>query len=179
MTNEQPDCSSFDGISTHTSLAGCDPLRLPALRNQPISTHTSLAGCDALPAFREILCGQFLLTHPSRDVTGIFQKALRGNVISTHTSLAGCDPFLLPFCFRSLISTHTSLAGCDTDHVQVKKPEIISTHTSLAGCDVDGVARYALPNEFLLTHPSRDVTSDHGKQQVAGGDFYSHIPRGM
>ena len=57
------------------------------------------------------------------------------------------------------ISTHTSLAGRDADEKGQYIHLIISTHTSLAGRDVFELPHPAGVRKFLLTRPSRDVTS--------------------
>ena len=98
----------------------------------------------------------FLLTRPSRDVTGGIFKWNLMYQISTHTPLAGRDLIAAAVMPTSEISTHTPLAGRD------KKPRnrfntfiAISTHTPLAG---------------------RDLTADNVK--IRQKNFYSHAPRG-
>ena len=53
----------------------------------------------------------------------------------------------------------------------------ISTHTPLAGRDAAWLKELKT-RRFLLTRPSRDVTAGGGGAGGAGGDFYSHAPRG-
>ena len=58
-------------ISTHTPLAGRDGYCLSYGFQRGISTHTPLAGRDC-PGYRGYSHAyQFLLTRPSRDVTGV------------------------------------------------------------------------------------------------------------
>ena len=78
-------------ISTHTSLAGRDRVKIPTGHLIDISTHTSLAGRD----------------HNRQ------QNIIRLQ-ISTHTSLAGRDVFRYCNPIHFCISTHTSLAGRDS-----------------------------------------------------------------
>src|SRR5699024_5242888 len=59
-----------NGISTHTSLAGRDIWHHVIHYFSVISTHTSLAGRDKPISGYEGLYEIFLLTRPSRDVTG-------------------------------------------------------------------------------------------------------------
>ena len=55
----------------------------------------------------------FLLTRPSRDVTGICPIKYRVPEISTHTPLAGRDKKPTVDIPLLIISTHTPLAGRD------------------------------------------------------------------
>ena len=57
------------------------------------------------------------------------------------------------------ISTHTSLAGRDGCKKTNHNFSEISTHTSLAGRDQLHKLVFAGQHSFLLTRPSRDVTS--------------------
>ena len=82
---------------------------------------------------------KFLLTRPSRDVTALLLVAAYWTLISTHTPLAGRDYSTAPEKFRDRISTHTPLAGRDP---LVRAIPILT--------------------EFLLTRPSRDVTTTFG-----------------
>ena len=56
-------------ISTHTSLAGRDHNRQQNIIRLQISTHTSLAGRDCAGILSFLFYFIFLLTRPSRDVT--------------------------------------------------------------------------------------------------------------
>ena len=60
---------------------------------------------------------------------------------------------------KTVISTHTSLAGRDNIYRFLAISKTISTHTSLAGRDRTPVPEWILLLLFLLTRPSRDVTS--------------------
>ena len=98
------------------------------------------------------------------------------------------------------ISTHTSLAGRDDLEEKYAKLDSISTHTSLAGRDILFLLLVTAGKGFLLTRPSRDVTTWYSNSHIlhiisthtslAGRDgngvkdaagyqnFYSHVPRG-
>ena len=54
----------------------------------------------------------------------------------------------------------------------------ISTHTSLTGRDVQNVYNLRAKDQFLLTRPSRDVTTAPFCFVPAQADFYSHVPHG-
>ena len=84
-------------ISTHTSLAGRDIVVGSEFRTSSISTHTSLAGRDEISVVILLSHEAFLLTRPSRDVTGKAGYYTRVWTISTHTSLAGRDEWNLIF----------------------------------------------------------------------------------
>ena len=96
-------------ISTHTSLAGRDPENYITYEApKKISTHTSLAGRDTAVNADRLSGGIFLLTRPSRDVTGTLQLEEIWGMISTHTSLAGRDRYIL---YKQAATHHTSRDG--------------------------------------------------------------------
>ena len=78
-------------ISTHTPLAGRDWQYDRGRVAKRISTHTPLAGRDAPAPGRFPRSPLFLLTRPSRDVTGTKTREEILSIISTHTPLAGRD----------------------------------------------------------------------------------------
>ena len=83
--------SSFSAISTHTPLAGRDPIESPLLMFVRISTHTPLAGRDIIRLGHLYIMLLFLLTRPLRDVTYLQREVDYYRDISTHTPLAGRD----------------------------------------------------------------------------------------
>ena len=81
------------GISTHTPLAGRDPLR--GVLASPIFHFYSHAPCGARRCCFWNICANFF--------------------ISTHTPLAGRDIVKKPLKQQKMISTHTPLAGRDNN----------------------------------------------------------------
>ena len=120
-----------------------------------ISTHTSLTGRDYTVVINARLNYEFLLTRPSRDVTGWFVLASLIINISTHTSLTGRDQAAELPDTQALISTHTSLTGRDWSARTYPGQNSISTHTSLTGRDASPI-----------------LTPDNAR------NFYSHVPHG-
>ena len=83
--------STSNKISTHTSLAGCDNTTFhhsPSLSDFYSHIPRGMWPFSAILLLIDLL---FLLTHPSRDVTGKMYGFFALTNISTHTSLAGCD----------------------------------------------------------------------------------------
>ena len=101
----------------------------------------------------------FLLTRPSRDVTGAVHQHHKTEI-----------PFLLTRPSRDVTSEGGKmisdiiflLTRPSRDVTTPALPPLfklpISTHTPLAGRDIDCIVRNILPCPFLLTRPSRDVT---------------------
>ena len=166
-------------ISTHTPLAGRDLIFMIAEHYQVISTHTPLAGRDmAPPTPIEIPVVTFLLTRPSRGATIYICTANRTAGISTHTPLAGRDNPQISLQPLNYISTHTPLAGRDLQALFANGCKVkISTHTPLAGRDALYFVIVEHVKPFLLTRPSRGATNAL-QVTAAGGNFYSHAPRG-
>ena len=122
-------------------------------------------------------------------------------VISTHTSLAGRDVIYTIYAIRDAISTHTSLAGRDqfsliirysfryfyshvprgtwpsfTLHVQTSVMYFYShVPRGTWHCNKNLFSYFKI---FLLTRPSRDVTSGCQNDWWLSCYFYSHVPRG-
>ncbi len=129
--------ANFFTISTHTPLAGCDPLILSAFScDPPISTHTPLAGCDASAktgacsttnfnshtpcgvrrGFPLYLCTDraFQLTHPLRGATcSAPYRSFHSFYFNSHTPCGVRPAYNLLPLIGDVISTHTPLAGCD------------------------------------------------------------------
>ena len=112
-------CSSSFSISTHTPLAGRDQNRQGDLISCDISTHTPLAGRDA-SSTAAAAASTFLLTRPSRDVTGMVSITGRyvgrflltrpsRDVTPIHYTLPFCDIFLLTRPSRDVTATFCSI----------------------------------------------------------------------
>ena len=85
------------------------------------------------------------------------QKTFHRNIHLANMTISDLASLIL------YLFTHTSLAGRDSDFLLIRKAVQISTHTSLAGRDHASRAVFQRSRIFLLTRPSRDVTtSPHG-----------------
>ena len=143
---------------------------------------------------------QFLLTRPSRDVTGcaVFQSVQDGFLLTrpsrdvTGQSYRPADTlkFLLTRPSRDVTRRTVTLTSASTFLLTRPSRDVtpsrklsyqnckISTHTSLAGRDGHGRIQRRGHGRFLLTRPSRDVTAAESPTVPEYTDFYSHVPRG-
>ena len=158
--------SQFLRVVNFYSHAPCGARRNSTVHRSPpcqISTHTPLAGRDPIN-ISFILLNPFLLTRPSRGAT---EKVILGGWIlgiSTHTPLAGRD--LIPD--RRLRSSlyFYSHAPRGARHTEIKEAIEsigISTHTPLAGRDKLYLFTSCHHQLFLLTRPSRGATQACGR----------------
>ncbi len=150
-------------ISTHTPLAGCNYIQKCHFTDEENFYSHTPCGVQRKGNTIIIKIGEFLLTHPLRGATIVYQNLLKNKQISTHTPLAGCNGHSDKLYLVYSISTHTPLAGCNRlcagaykagdnfySHtpcgVQRRLPlfarrSTISTHTPLAGCNAYWVSK--------------------------------------
>ncbi len=121
----------------------------------------------------------FLLTHPLRGATIVYQNLLKNKQISTHTPLTGCNRSFHQkgATMVRFLLTHPSRGATRTAVFGVCKERHFYSHTPHGVQHDKSVERHNLKNFY--SHTPHGVQQNLASIAFEIGDFYSHTPHGV